>query len=295
MSGVPEPVIEVAIEPKTRADQEKMVDTLNHLAQGDPSFGFVCDAESGQTLIKGTSELHLEAIVDRIKREFGVEANVGAPQVAYRETITRAVEQDYTHDRRTGGPREYAKVKIRFEPLPAGSGFKFENWIGDGRVPKGYVLGVETGLNAVKEQGTIAGFPMIDFKAALIDGEYHDVDSSALTFDIAVRACYREGIPKAGPRLLEPIMLVEVVTPEDCLGDIIGDLNSRQGQVGTMDTRGSACVIGAMVPMANMFDYGWTLRVISRDRATYAMRFDHYAAVPRSSPPDDGPAMAMRA
>jgi elongation factor G len=278
----PEPVIEVAVEPKTKADQEKMGLALNRLAQEDPSFRVTSDPESGQTVIKGMGELHLEIIVDRMKREFKVEANVGAPQVAYRETITRTVEQDYTHKKQTGGSGQYAKVKIRFEPLPAGSGFEFENDVVGGSVPKEYVPGVEKGLTAIKETGTIAGFPMIDFKATLIDGDYHDVDSNVLTFDIAARACYREGIPKAGPKLLEPIMRVEVVTPEDYMGDIYGDLSSRRGQIGSMDSRGNARVINAMVPLANMFGYVSTLRSMSQGRAQYTMHFDHYEQVPQA-------------
>jgi elongation factor G len=278
----PEPVIEVAVEPKTKGDQEKMGLALNRLAQEDPSFRVASDPESGQTVIKGMGELHLEIIVDRMKREFKVEANVGAPQVAYRETITRAVDQDYTHKKQTGGSGQYAKVKIRFEPLPAGSGFVFENEVVGGSVPKEYVPGVEKGLKAAKETGVIAGFPMIDFKASLIDGDYHDVDSNVLTFDIAARACYREGIQKAGPKLLEPIMRVEVVTPEEYMGDIIGDLNSRRGQIGSMDSRGNARVIGAMVPLANMFGYVSTLRSMSQGRAQYTMHFDHYEQVPQA-------------
>jgi elongation factor G len=278
----PEPVIEVAVEPKTKGDQEKMGLALNRLAQEDPSFRVASDPESGQTVIKGMGELHLEIIVDRMKREFKVEATVGAPQVAYRETITRTVEQDYTHKKQTGGAGQFARVKIRFEPLPPGSGFLFENEVVGGAVPKEYVPGVEKGLTAAKESGVIAGFPMIDFKAALIDGAYHDVDSNVLTFDIAARACYREGIPKAGPKLLEPIMRVEVVTPEEYMGDVIGDLNSRRGQIGSMDSRGNARVIGAMVPLANMFGYVSTLRSMSQGRAQYTMHFDHYEQVPQA-------------
>jgi elongation factor G len=278
----PEPVIEVAVEPKTKGDQEKMGLALNRLAQEDPSFRVASDPESGQTVIKGMGELHLEIIVDRMKREFKVEATVGAPQVAYRETITRAIEQDYTHKKQTGGAGQFARVKIRFEPLPAGSGFVFENEVVGGSVPKEYVPGVEKGLKAAKETGVIAGFPMIDFKAALIDGAYHDVDSNVLTFDIAARACYREGIVKAGPKLLEPIMRVEVVTPEEYMGDVIGDLNSRRGQIGSMDSRGNARVIGAMVPLANMFGYVSTLRSMSQGRAQYTMHFDHYEQVPQA-------------
>jgi elongation factor G len=278
----PEPVIEVAVEPKTKSDQEKMGVALNRLAQEDPSFRVSVDHESGQTIIKGMGELHLEIIVDRMKREFKVEANVGAPQVAYRETITKKIEQDYTHKKQTGGSGQFARVKIRFEPLPAGGGFEFENAVVGGAVPKEYVPGVEKGLKAARETGVIAGFPMIDFKATLIDGAYHDVDSNVLTFDIAARACYREGIAKAGPKLLEPVMKVEVVTPEEYMGDVIGDLNSRRGQVMGMDSRGNARVIEAMVPLANMFGYVNNLRSMSQGRAQYTMHFDHYEQVPQA-------------
>ncbi len=278
----PEPVIEVAVEPKTKSDQEKMGMALGRLAQEDPSFRVSVDHESGQTIIKGMGELHLEIIVDRMKREFKVEANVGAPQVAYRETITRIVEQDYTHKKQTGGAGQYARVKIRFEPAAPGSGYEFENEVIGGAVPKEYVPGVAKGLMAAKESGVIAGFPLIDFKASLIDGAYHDVDSNVLTFDIAARACFREAIPKAGPKLLEPIMRVEVVTPEEYMGDVIGDLNSRRGQVSGMDSRGNARVINAMVPLANMFGYVNTLRSMSQGRAQYTMHFDHYEQVPQA-------------
>ncbi len=278
----PEPVIEVAVEPKTKSDQEKMGVALNRLAQEDPSFRVSVDHESGQTIIKGMGELHLEIIVDRMRREFKVDANVGAPQVAYRETITKTVEQDYTHKKQTGGSGQFARVKIRFEPLPAGGGFEFENKVVGGTVPREYVPGVEKGLKAAKDTGVIAGFPLIDFKATLIDGAYHDVDSNVLTFDIAARACYREGIAKAGPKLLEPVMKVEVVTPEDYMGDVIGDLNSRRGQVAGMDSRGNARVINAMVPLANMFGYVNTLRSMSQGRAQYTMHFDHYEQVPQA-------------
>jgi elongation factor G len=278
----PDPVIEVAVEPKTKGDQEKMSVALARLADEDPSFRVATDPESGQTVIKGMGELHLEIIVDRMRREFKVEANVGAPQVAYRETITKAVEHDYTHKKQTGGAGQYARVKIRFEPLPPGSGFQFENAVVGGAVPREYVPGVEKGLKAARESGVLAGFPMIDFKASLIDGAYHDVDSSALAFEIAARACYREGIERARPVLLEPIMRVEVVTPEDYMGDIIGDLNSRRGQIQGMDSRGNARVINAMVPLANMFGYVNNLRSMSQGRATYSMHFDHYAQVPQT-------------
>src|SRR3954470_14285531 len=278
----PDPVIEVAVEPKTKADQEKMGVALHRLAQEDPSFRVSSDMESGQTIIKGMGELHLEILVDRMKREFKVEANVGAPQVAYRETITKTIEHDYTHKKQTGGSGQFAKVKIRFEPLAPGSGFVFENDVVGGTVPKEYIPGVEKGLKLAKESGVIAGFPMIDFKATLIDGQYHDVDSNVMTFDIASRACFREGIPKAGPKLLEPMMKVEVVTPKDYMGDVIGDLQSRRGQVQGMDSRGNAEVINAMVPLANMFGYVNTLRSMSQGRAQYTMHFDHYEQVPQA-------------
>ena len=278
----PEPVIEVAVEPKSKADQEKMGVALNRLAQEDPSFRVNSDPESGQTIIKGMGELHLEILVDRMRREFKVEANVGPPQVAYRESITKKVEQDYTHKKQTGGSGQFARVKIRFEPLEAGAGFAFENDVVGGSVPREYVPGVEKGLKLAKETGVIAGFPLIDFKATLIDGAYHDVDSNVLTFDIAARACFREAIPKAGPRLLEPMMKVEVVTPENYMGDVIGDLNSRRGQVQDMDSRGNARVITAMVPLANMFGYVNTLRSMSQGRAQYSMTFDHYEQVPQA-------------
>jgi len=278
----PNPVIEVAVEPKSKADQEKMGVALHRLAQEDPSFRVSVDHESGQTIIKGMGELHLEIIVDRMKREFKVEANVGAPQVAYRETITKTIEHDYTHKKQTGGSGQFAKVKIRFEPLAPGSGFVFENEVVGGTVPKEYIPGVEKGLTLAKETGVIAGFPMIDFKATLIDGQYHDVDSNVMTFDIAARACFREGVPKAGPKLLEPMMKVEVVTPKDYMGDVIGDLQSRRGQVQGMDSRGNAEVINAMVPLANMFGYVNTLRSMSQGRAQYTMHFDHYEQVPQA-------------
>jgi elongation factor G len=276
----PEPVIEIAVEPKTKGDQEKMGQALARLATEDPSFRVSVDHESGQTVIKGMGELHLEIIVDRMKREFKVDANVGAPQVAYRETITRAAEIDYIHRKQTGGAGQFARVKIRFEPMPPGSGFVFENEVVGGTVPKEYVPGVEKGLKGAAENGIIAGFPMIDLKAELFDGAYHEVDSSVLAFEIAARAAFKEGIVKAAPRLLEPIMRVEVVTPEGYMGDVIGDLNSRRGQVTGMDSRGNARVINAMVPLANMFGYVNTLRSMSQGRAQYTMHFDHYEQVP---------------
>ncbi len=276
----PEPVIEVAVEPKSKADQEKMGLALARLAAEDPSFRVTSDAESGQTVIKGMGELHLEILVDRMKREFKVEANVGAPQVAYRETISKTYEIDYTHKKQTGGSGQFARVKIRFAPAEKGAGFSFENTVIGGTVPKEYVPGVEKGLRSAMETGVLAGFPMVDFTAQLYDGAYHDVDSSVLAFEIAARAAFREGIAKAGPKLLEPMMKVEVVTPEDYMGDVIGDLNSRRGQVNGMDSRGNARVITAMVPLANMFGYVNTLRSMSQGRAQYSMTFDHYAEVP---------------
>ncbi len=278
----PDPVISVAVEPKSKADQEKMGVALHRLAAEDPSFRVASDPESGQTIIQGMGELHLEIIVDRMKREFKVEANVGPPQVAYRETISRAGEVDYTHKKQTGGSGQYARVKIVFEPLAKGSGFEFENAVVGGSVPREYVPGVEKGLRSAMETGVLAGYPMTDFKASLIDGASHDVDSSVLAFEIAARAAFREGIPKCGPRLLEPMMRVEVVTPEDYMGDVIGDLNSRRGQISGMDTRGNAQVINAMVPLANMFGYVNTLRSMSQGRAQYTMHFDHYAEVPQN-------------
>jgi elongation factor G len=278
----PEPVIEIAVEPKTKGDQEKMGQALARLATEDPSFRVAVDNESGQTVIKGMGELHLEIIVDRMKREFKVDANVGAPQVAYRETITRPAEIDYTHKKQTGGAGQFARVKIRFEPLDAGQGFQFENDVVGGTVPKEYVPGVEKGLRASAETGVLAGFPVIDLKATLFDGAYHDVDSSVLAFEIAARAAFKEGVMKAAPKLLEPIMRVEVVTPDEYLGDVIGDLNSRRGQVTGMDTRGNARVVDAMVPLANMFGYVNTLRSMSQGRAQYTMHFDHYEQVPQA-------------
>ncbi|MBR9973846.1 elongation factor G [Magnetospirillum sulfuroxidans] len=278
----PEPVIEVAVEPKSKADQEKMGMALARLAAEDPSFRVSSDAESGQTVIKGMGELHLEILVDRMRREFKVEANVGAPQVAYRETISKVADVDYTHKKQTGGSGQFARVKIRFEPAEKGEGFVFTNTVIGGSVPKEYVPGVEKGIRLSMDNGVIAGFPLIDFKATLTDGAYHDVDSSVLAFEIAARAAFREGIAKAGPKLLEPMMKVEVVTPEDYMGDVIGDLNSRRGQVNGMDQRGNARVINAMVPLANMFGYVNTLRSMSQGRAQYTMTFDHYSEVPNN-------------
>jgi elongation factor G len=277
----PEPVIEVAVEPKTKADQEKMSVALARLAAEDPSFRVTSDPESGQTIIKGMGELHLEILVDRMRREFKVEANVGAPQVAYRETISRAREVDYIHKKQTGGSGQYARVKIRFEPLPPGSGFIFESTVTGGNVPKEFIPGVKKGLTTSCEGGILAGFPVTDFKATLYDGNSHDVDSSVLAFEIAARSAFREGMSSAGPKLLEPIMKIEVVTPEEYMGDIIGDLSSRRGQVNDMDQRGNARVITASAPLATMFGYVSTLRSMSQGRAQFTMHFDRYAEVPQ--------------
>jgi len=275
----PDPVIEIAIEPKTKADQEKMGIALNRLAAEDPSFRVKSDEESGQTIIAGMGELHLDILVDRMKREFKVEANVGQPQVAYRESITRAAEIDYTHKKQSGGSGQFARVKIIFEPHE-GDDFIFESKIVGGAVPKEYIPGVQKGIESVMGAGPLAGFPMLGVKATLIDGAYHDVDSSVLAFEIAARAAFREGAQKAGAQLLEPIMKVEVVTPEEYVGDVIGDLNSRRGQISGTEARGIATVVNANVPLANMFGYVNTLRSMSQGRAQYTMQFDHYEPVP---------------
>ncbi|WP_455476639.1 elongation factor G [Bartonella sp. B41] len=275
----PEPVIEIAIEPKTKADQEKMGLALSRLAAEDPSFRVKSDEESGQTIIAGMGELHLDIIVDRMRREFKVEANVGQPQVAYRESITKVAEIDYTHKKQSGGAGQFARVKIIFEPHE-GDDFLFESKIVGGSVPKEYIPGVQKGIESVMGSGPLAGFPMLGVKATLVDGGYHDVDSSVLAFEIAARAAFRDGAKKAGAQLLEPIMKVEVVTPEDYVGDVIGDLNSRRGQISGTEVRGIATVVNAMVPLANMFGYVNTLRSMSQGRAQYTMQFDHYEPVP---------------
>ncbi|GHC75985.1 elongation factor G [Limoniibacter endophyticus] len=281
----PEPVIQIAIEPKTKGDQEKMGLALNRLAAEDPSFRVKSDTESGQTIIAGMGELHLDILVDRMKREFKVEANVGAPMVAYRETITRSVEQDYTHKKQSGGTGQFARVKIIFEPnTPDENGevkdFAFESKIVGGAVPKEYIPGVQKGIESVMSSGPVAGYPMQGVKATLIDGAFHDVDSSVLAFEIAARAAFREAAGKAGAQLLEPIMKVEVVTPEEYVGTIIGDLSGRRGIVQGQEMRGNAIVVNAMVPLANMFKYIDTLRSSSQGRAQYTMQFDHYEPVP---------------
>ncbi|QMU56791.1 MAG: elongation factor G [Boseongicola sp.] len=278
----PDPVIEIAVEPKTKADQEKMSLGLQRLAAEDPSFRVETDLESGQTIMKGMGELHLDILIDRLKREFKVEANIGAPQVAYRETISREVEHTYTHKKQSGGSGQFGEVKMIISPTEAGEGYSFESRVVGGSVPKEYIPGVEKGINSVMDSGPLAGFPVIDFKVALIDGKYHDVDSSVLAFEIAGRMCMREGMRKAGAKLLEPIMKVEVVTPDEYTGGIIGDLTSRRGQVQGQDSRGNAIAIDAFVPLANMFGYINNLRSMSSGRANFTMQFDHYDPVPNN-------------
>lgn len=276
----PEPVIEIAIEPKSKADQEKLGLALSKLAAEDPSFRVSTDQESGQTILKGMGELHLDIKVDILRRTYKVDANVGAPQVAYRETVTKKTEVDYTHKKQTGGTGQFARVKLVVQPNETGAGFSFESKIIGGAVPKEYIPGVEKGLASVVGSGVVAGFPVVDLKVELIDGAFHEVDSSALAFEIASRAALREALQKGGSVLLEPVMKVEVTTPEDYTGSVIGDLNSRRGQIQGQDMRGNAVVINAMVPLANMFGYVNTLRGMSQGRASYTMQFDHYEQVP---------------
>jgi elongation factor G len=276
----PDPVIQLAVEPKSTADQEKMGLALAKLASEDPSFR-VFTNENGQTNIAGMGELHLEILVDRMKREFKVEANIGAPEVAYRETITGSYEVDYTHKKQSGGAGQFARVKIVFEPGEQGGGFVFDSKIVGGAVPKEFIPGVEKGIKNIMETGVVAGYPMIDFKATLVDGAFHDVDSSVLAFEIAAKAAFREGMPKAGAKLLEPTMKVEVITPEEYMGDIIGDLNGRRGSVQSMEPRANAQIITAHVPLAEMFGYVNTLRSMSQGRAQYSMEFHNYALVPQ--------------
>ncbi len=278
----PDPVIEIAVEPKTKADQEKMGEALGRLAKEDPSFRVTSDEESGQTIIKGMGELHLDIIVDRMKREFKVEANIGAPQVAYRETILGSSEVTYIHKKQSGGAGQFAKVTLNVEPLEPGKGREVENKIKGGAIPKEFIPGVEKGVVSVADSGILAGFPLIDYKVTILDGLHHDVDSSVLAFEIASRMCFREACQKATLKLLEPVMKVEVVTPEDFMGDVIGDLNSRRGQVGSTEPRGNATVIAATVPLANMFGYINNLRSSTQGRAQYTMQFSHYDKVPQN-------------
>ena len=276
----PNPVIEIAVEPKTQSDQEKMSTALHRLAAEDPSFRVSSDPESGQTIIKGMGELHLEIIVDRMLREFKVDANIGPPQVAYRETISREAVVDYTHKKQTGGAGQFARLKIKIEPLPSGSGYVFEDKVRGGNIPKDYIPGVKKGFEGAMSAGIMSGFPVTDMKVTLVDGAHHDVDSSVMAFEIASRAAFREAAAMAKPQLLEPMMRVEVVTPDKYLGDIIGDLNSRRGNVGGMEQRGNARVINALVPLAAMFGYVNTLRSMSQGRAQFTMHFDQYKVVP---------------
>jgi elongation factor G len=278
----PDPVIEIAVEPKTKADQEKMGEALGRLAKEDPSFRVTSDEESGQTIIKGMGELHLDIIVDRMKREFKVEANVGAPQVAYRETILNSAEFDYIHKKQSGGAGQFARVKLSVEPLEPGKGREVESKIKGASIPKEFIPGVEKGIETIADGGILAGFPLIDYKVTILDGLHHDVDSSVLAFELASRQCFKEACTRATLKLLEPMMRVEVVTPEDYMGDVIGDLNSRRGQINTQDQRGNATVITAMVPLANMFGYINNLRSMSQGRAQYSMFFDHYDKVPQN-------------
>ncbi|MDO8379436.1 elongation factor G [Phenylobacterium sp.] len=278
----PAPVIEIAIEPKSKADQEKLGVALAKMVAEDPSFTVFTDQESGQTVMKGMGELHLDIKVDILKRTYKVEANIGAPQVAYRESLGRKADIDYTHKKQTGGTGQFARVKILFEPGEPGSGFVFENTVVGGSIPKEFIPGVQKGLDTSKENGLLAGFPLIDFKATLYDGNYHDVDSSVLAFEIAARAAFRELREKGAPKLLEPVMKVEVVTPDEYMGDVIGDLNSRRGQIQGTETRGNAQVVTAFVPLANMFGYINTLRSFSQGRANFSMTYDHYETVPQA-------------
>ena len=278
----PDPVIEIAVEPKTKGDQEKMSQGLARLAAEDPSFRVETDIESGQTIMKGMGELHLDILVDRLKREFKVEANIGAPQVAYRETIGHEVEHTYTHKKQSGGSGQFGEVKMIISPTEPGEGYSFESKIVGGAIPKEYIPGVEKGVKSVMDSGPLAGFPVIDFKVALIDGKFHDVDSSVLAFEIAARMCMREGMRRAGAKLLEPMMKVEVITPEEYTGGIIGDLTSRRGQVSGQEPRGNAVAIDANVPLANMFGYINTLRSMSSGRAQFTMQFSHYDPVPQN-------------
>ena len=278
----PNPVIEIAVEPRTKADQEKLAQALQRLAAEDPSFRVETDFESGQTIMKGMGELHLDILIDRMRREFKVEANVGAPQVAYRETISHMAEIDYTHKKQTGGAGQFARIKMVIEPMEPGEGFVFESMIVGGSIPKDYIPGVEKGVTSVMDSGPLAGFPVIDFRVKLIDGAYHEVDSSVMAFELAARQAMRDGLRKAGAKLLEPFMKVEVVTPEEYTGNVNGDLTKRRGQVQGQELRGNATVITAHVPLANMFGYINNLRSMSSGRASFSMQFSHYEAVPQN-------------
>ena len=294
----PDPVLCVSVEAKTKGEQVKLAQALDEIAQADPALRSEFDKESMQLILQGTSELHLESTIDRVNAEFGVEVNVGRPQIAYREAITSKIEHVYTHKKQTGGSGQYAEIKVRFEPLERGQGFEFVNETIGGAMPREFIPAVEYeyGIKVQKEDGVLAGFPTVDFKATLIDGKYHDVDSSAVAFEIAARACFREGIRRANPILLEPVMKVEVVTPENHLGDCIGDLNRRRGQILEQLDRGTNLAVLAHVPLSEMFGYIGDLRSMTSGRATFTMEFSHYDPVPRNRPDDDPPmAAALRA
>jgi elongation factor G len=294
----PEPVIEIAIEPKSRADQEKLGVALAKLAAEDPSFRVSTDPESGQTILKGMGELHLDSKIDILRRTYKVDANVGAPQVAFRERVTRRAEVMYTHKKQTGGTGQFAEVSIVVEPNEPGKGYEFESRIVGGAVPKQYIPSVEKGINSVMGSGVVAGFPVVDVKVTLVDGKYHDVNSSPLAFEIVARAAFREGLTKGKSVLLEPIMKVEVVTPDDFARAIVNDLNLRRSQSMGQGRRGNATVIDAMVPLMNMFRYVNDLRSMSLGGAAFTMQFDHYAEAPpniSNDPPPFRPAMGMRA
>jgi elongation factor G len=297
MSDLPPRLIEVAVEPKSAADQRRMGEALVRLAAEDSGFSFEVESQSGQTIIKGFSETHLEVVAERLKHEFKVKANIGAPQVAYRETISRAADVDYTHKKLTGASGEYARVKVRFEPLPRGSGYRFENAVIGGTVPTAYIPGVEKGLKDSLKTGVLAGFPVMDFSATLYDGAYHDVDSSALAFETAARGAFKEGMQKAGPKLLEPVMRVEVVTQRDHLPSVLDDLKKRRAEIADRSpTDRDARVITALIPLANLFGYNRSLRLLSQGHATCSIEFSHYAPVPPTDPdPPFRPAVGMRA
>ena len=278
----PEPVIQVAIEPKTKADDEKMSTALGKLSDEDPTFRVKTDEDSGQTLISGMGELHLEILVDRMVREFGVQANIGKPQVAYKETVTRKVEQRTRFIRQTGGRGQFADVTITLEPLPPGTGFQFENEIKGGAIPREYIPSVEKGIVEAMENGIMAGYPVVDVKVELIDGQFHEVDSSEMAFKIAGSMAFKEAAAKGGPKLLEPIMDVEVVVPEEYMGDVIGDLSSRRGRIWGMFQRSDARVVAASVPLAEMFGYSTRLRSITQGRAVYSMQFSRYEQMPQA-------------
>ncbi len=296
MSDHPYWLIEMKIEPKTKADAERLLAALALMASEDASFGYSKDPESGEVIAKGLDDLHLDTRIDALKRTHKVEVNVGAPQVAYRETLARSTEVDYTHKKQTGGTGQFARVKLRLEPNVAGAGNEFESEIVGGVVPKEYIPGVEKGVQSVWDSGVLIGFPMVDMKVTLFDGAYHEVDSSTIAFEIAARQAMREGCEKAGVKLLEPIMDVEVVTPNDCISTVIDDIDSRRGQINGQEIRGDATAIQAHMPLALLFGFNSTLLSNSNGRANHTLRFSHYAEVPRHIGPDKfPPAVGMRA